>query len=248
MRPIVGITADYDPAGGAGPGQLGDTVHFIHDDLIRAVTAAGGVPLLVPCSQDEDCLSAYLEAVDGLIFSGSGADLHPRHYGEEPVPALGRLNPERLDFELALARLALAGSLPLLGICGGLQTLNVAAGGTLYQDLPSQRPEALQHKPDIPSSQPAHSVSLAEDSRLAEIVGSSTLQVNSTHHQAVKDVAEVFAARALAPDGVVEAVEVPGERFILGIQWHPEYMAPQCPASRAIFEAFVAAAGAHAGL
>jgi putative glutamine amidotransferase len=247
VRPVIGITADFDPAGGPGPGQLGDTLHFIQDELVKAASAAGGVPLLIPCLRGEGLMVAYLEAVDGLIFSGSGADLHPGHYGEEPIEALGRLNPERLDFELGLARRALGGSLPLLGICGGLQTLNVAAGGTLYQDLPSQRPEALEHKPDIPCSQPAHPVSISEGSRLAAIVGRSDLQVNSTHHQALKDVAEAFEVRAVAPDGVVEAVEAPGGRFVLAVQWHPEYMAPQCPASRAIFEAFVAAAGAHAG-
>ncbi|MFQ5893453.1 MAG: gamma-glutamyl-gamma-aminobutyrate hydrolase family protein, partial [Nitrospinota bacterium] len=118
--------------------------------------------------------------------------------------------------------------------------------GTLYQDIPSQLPGALEHKPDRPPSEPAHVVSLDAASRLRSIVGSSTLQVNSTHHQAVKGVASVFTICAVASDGVVEAVEAPSERFVLGLQWHPEYMAASDPASRAIFEAFVEAARAHA--
>jgi putative glutamine amidotransferase len=209
------------------------------------VAAAGGVPLLIPCSSDSSLVGDFLEAVDGLLFSGSGSDIDPAHYGEEPHPALGPSNPDRLGFELELARRALEGPLPLLGICGGLQTLNVAGGGTLYQDIASQMPGALQHKPDVPSSQPVHSVSLDGTSRLRSIVGRATLEVNSTHHQSVKDVATPFVVCAVASDGVVEAVEAPGERFVLGVQWHPEYMAGACPASRAIFEAFVEVVRAH---
>lgn len=245
LLPIIGITADYDPPEGGSLGEKDEVFHFVTDELVRAVVAARGVPFLIPSCRDEGHLQAALSSVDGLIFSGSGADLHPSHYGEEPLAALGRLNPERLDAELELARRALTGSLPLLGICGGLQTLNVAAGGSLYQDIQSQLPGALEHKPKTPSSKPAHPVEVFPGSRLAGIVRSSTLQVNSTHHQALKRVAEPFAAQAVAPDGVVEAVEVPGERFVLGLQWHPEYLADNCPASRSIFEAFVAACRAH---
>ncbi len=242
MRPRIGITADYDSARRAD-----ESVHFATDELVSAVASAGGLPLLIP-SMGETVFEAVLRAVDGLLFSGSGADLDPRHYGEAPHPALGRQNPRRLDSELQLARLALAGELPLLGICGGMQTLVVASGGTLYQDIASQRPEALQHKPDIPSSQPAHAVTIEAGSRLEKIVSTGRLEVNSTHHQAANMVAGPLVVRAAADDGVVEAVEAPGERFILGLQWHPEYLAPKDEASRAIFEAFVAAARAHAGV
>ncbi len=247
MRPTIGITADYEPATHASLDDPDESLHFVKDDMVRAVSAAGGVPLLIPCSSDASLVEAFLEAVDGLIFSGSGADIDPAHYGEEPYPALGPSNPDRLVFELALARRALEGRLPLLGICGGLQTLNVAGGGTLYQDIASQMPDALQHKPDAPSSQPVHSVRLDEASRLRSIVGRSNLEVNSTHHQSVKDVAAPFTVSAVAPDGVIEAVEAPGERFVLGLQWHPEYLAEACPASRAIFEAFVEVVRAQAG-
>ncbi|MCH7767925.1 MAG: gamma-glutamyl-gamma-aminobutyrate hydrolase family protein [Nitrospinae bacterium] len=247
MRPTIGITADYAPTGHEEIGEPGKPFHFAKDDLVRAVASAGGVPFLVPCSADERVMKVYLEALDGLIFSGSGADIDPIHYGEDPHPALGRPNPDRLEFELKLARLALDGNLPLLGLCGGLQTLNVAAAGTLYQDISSQLPGAIQHRAESPPSNPAHPVSLDEGSRLQSIVGRSTLQVNSTHHQSVKEVGAAFAVCAVAPDGVVEAVEAPGERFVLGLQWHPEYLAAACPSSRAIFKAFVDAARAHAG-
>lgn len=243
--PIIGITADYDPAEGGSFGEKGEAFHFVTDELVRAVAQAGAVPVLIPSCRDEGYQLAALLAVDGLIFSGSGADLHPHLYGEEPLPELGRLNPQRLDAELDLARRALDGRLPLLGICGGFQTLNVAAGGSLYQDIPTQLPEALEHKPRIPSSKPAHQVEILRGSRLEAIVGSSTLQVNSTHHQALKRVAEGFTVQAVAPDGIVESVEAPGERFVLGFQWHPEYLAENCQASRSIFEAFVAASRAH---
>jgi putative glutamine amidotransferase len=246
VRPIIGITADYDPAESAQVGEVGDSLHFLHDDLVRTVAATGGTPLLIPCSREETLLESFLQVVHGLIFSGSGADLDPRHYGEEPLEALGRPNPERLDFDLALARRALAGSLPLLGICGGLQTLNVASGGTLYQDIGSQLPGALQHKPGGLSSEPAHSVSIKEGSRLEGIVGRRNIEVNSTHHQAVKAPGEPFRVVAEAPDGVVEAVEGPAGRFLLGLQWHPEYMAGECQASRSIFEALVEASKAYA--
>lgn len=246
MRPTIGITADYSLADWGELARTGHMVHFVKDALVRAVEAAGGLPLLVPCSTEEARLEEFLSALDGLIISGSGADIDPAHYGEEPHPALGRRNPVRLGFELALARKALAGSLPLLGLCGGHQTMNVAAGGTLYQDIESQLPGALQHKAKGPPSHPAHSVRVEEGSLLGKIVGAPTLQVNSTHHQAIKDVARSLKASAVAPDGIVEAVEVPGGRFVLGLQWHPEYMAERCPESRALFEAFVAAAKAHA--
>lgn len=247
MLTVIGITADYEPAERSEVGPVGDALHFVHDELVRAVAAAGGAPLLIPCSREEALLEGFLQAVDGLIFSGSGADLDPRHYGEDPLPGLGRGNPERLDSELELARRALAGSLPLLGICGGLQTLNVAAGGTLYQDIPSQLPDALQHKPGGSPSKPSHPVSVEEASLLEAILGTRAVEVNSTHHQAVKEAARGFRVTAEAPDGVVEALEGPAGRFCLGVQWHPEYMAGWCRQSRAIFEALVAAARAHAG-
>lgn len=207
---------------------------------------------------------AALEGADGLVLSG-GFDIDPRLFGEEPVPGLGRLEPDRDVWEVALVRAALRRDLPLLAICRGMQLLNVAVGGTVYQDLASQRPGSGKHFQDAPAWWPTHSVRIEPGSFLAAVLGCDgahgeevrgvpgagvppagsagfTLAVNSFHHQAVREPAPGLRAVAVAPDGVVEAVESPGHRFVVGVQWHPELME-----EGRLFACFVAACRNRAG-
>lgn len=216
---------------------------------LSAVIAAGGVPVLLPLGLDEARLLEALGRADELLLAG-GEDMAPALFGEEPLPGLGAVDPERDAAELTLARRALEAGIPLLAICRGIQVLNVAAGGTLFQDIPSQVPGALKHDcfyPAYPRDHIAHTVEIAPGSRLAAVAQDAILRsnvpVNSLHHQAVKILGAGLRVVAQAPDGIVEAVEGTGDAWVLGVQWHPEELASGRADMRAIFRAFVEAAG-----
>jgi putative glutamine amidotransferase len=196
---------------------------------------------------DDTLLRAAYKQVDALLLPG-GEDVNPRHYGEPPHEKCGPPSPARDATELALARWAVAEGKPLLAICRGIQVLNVALGGSLYQDIAAQVPGAGRHDwyPDHPRSLRAHDAVLEPDSRLATMVGSASLPVNSLHHQAVKDVAAGLRVVACAPDGVVEALEAAGHPFAMAVQWHPEELAGSDPQAQRLFDALVEAAGATA--
>lgn len=240
-KPLIGITCSFDSA---GPGRI-----YLPQGYARAVQAAGGIPLPVPSLTANTDLEQLLTTFDGLLFSG-GVDVDPVHWGEEPAPSLGTVDPERDTLELALARLALSSrrELPILGICRGIQLLNIAAGGTVVQDLGSWSSKIrtavplLKHSQDAPDWYGTHQVSLAEHSMLTSIFGCAALRVNSYHHQAVDKVAPGFVVTAAAPDGVIEGIEAPGQRFAVGVQWHPERMWDRDPLEQKLFEAFVRAA------
>lgn len=238
MRPIIGITCGRQTKDGADR-------YYVDTANIRAVAEAGGVPVLIPNAYDEEKLAAALDLVDGLYLPG-GVDVDPHLYGEEPVAGMGEFDPDWDALDVTAAKIALQRGLPILAICRGAQVLNVAAGGTLYQDIPSQLPGALKHSQKGPRWAASHAVTLAPDSRLAELFGTTALRVNSYHHQAVKDVAPGFRAAATAPDGVVEAIEKVDGPFVVGVQWHPELMVQREPMHQALFAAFVEAAGAGA--
>ena len=190
-----------------------------------------------------------LGGLDGLLLSG-GSDLDPCYYGEEAVPELGATVPERDGFEMNLVEHALRSGMPIFGICRGMQVLNVALGGTLYQDLPSQMDHSvlLGHRQETPKWQPTHEVDVDAGSQVAGIMGTGELKVNSYHHQAVKDLASNLVSVAHAPDGVVEAVEWGDltQRWLVGVQWHAEAMRDAAPQHRKLFEAHVSAAESHA--
>lgn len=186
--------------------------------------------------------------LDGLLLSG-GSDLSPSYYGEEPDPELGPTIPERDAFEMALVGLALRRGIPIFGICRGLQVLNVALGGTLYQDLRSQREgDVLKHRQVTPKWQPSHEVEVDRGTYISEVMGRDVAKVNSYHHQGIKDVAEGLVVTARSADGVVEAVEARdlSERWLLGVQWHAEAMRGAGPQQESLFEAHVSAAERHA--
>ncbi len=199
--------------------------------------------MIIPLGLPEDALADLFDRLDGLCLAG-GVDVDPACYGEDRHPALGSVDAPRDATELTLARWALAADLPLFGICRGIQLLNVAAGGSLYQDLAAQMPSAHRHDyslADSPWERPVHAVRVAEGSRLAALLGTGEVMTNSFHHQAVKDLAGGFVPVAWAPDGVVEGIEAPGHRFALGVQWHPEGMFLTDPLARELFAAFVEA-------
>ena len=189
-----------------------------------------------------------IHSLDGLLLSG-GSDLDPGYYGEEPVPELGVTVPERDAFEMALVRLALRRGMPVFGICRGMQVLNVALCGTLYQDLPSQWEwDVLKHRQETPKWQPTHEVRVRDGSYIAEVMGCEVVKVNSYHHQGVRALAEGLVVAGRSSDGVIEAVEAVNlsERWLLGVQWHAEAMRGAGPQQESLFEAHVSAAERHA--
>jgi len=204
---------------------------------------AGANPVLIPSGLPDDVLRGLVQRLDGILFSGGG-DIEPQRYGAETHPSLSYVDPDRDSVEFFLLEKTLQTRLPFLAICRGIQVLNVSLGGTLYIDVPSQIPDALKHNynpGEIPLDYLAHEVQLERGSRLADIVDISTVEVNSTHHQAIKDLAPGLRPVAYAPDGLIEAVEVNGYGFGLGLQWHPERLVAHAP-MLALFRAFVEAA------
>ena len=238
--PTIGLTTmAVVPAEPNRPPRLAQSSTYI-----QAVIRAGGLPLLIPHLEDTDLLHAVYERLDGLLLPG-GEDIDPSHYGEAIHERCGSISRERDTTELTLARWAALEGKPLLGICRGIQVLNVALGGSLYQDIGSQCPAAARHDwyPGFSRSLLPHKATLVDGTHLARILDASALGVNSLHHQSIKDVAPGLVVTAVAPDGIVEAVEVPGHRFALGVQWHPEELAETDAGSQRLFEAFVRASG-----
>lgn len=246
MRPIIGICANYstdDRVGvNSGLGLPGQEWQVLADDYIKAVERAGGIPLILPVTERPETLLSVLSKLDGILFSG-GTDIDPRYYGEWPGPALGVIDPRRDRHEIELAKTVLSEmDMPVLGICRGCQLLNVASGGTLYQDLQLERPEGLFHTHlKSPKYHPVHPVSIKPGSRLHAIFGREELEVNSFNHQAIKRVGGGFEVTMTAPDGLVEGIEMPGERFVVAVQWHPEMMIDRHPDYLVLFQAFVKA-------
>lgn len=209
---------------------------------MEGVEGAQGLPVLLPNSADPSRAPSYVERIDGLLLTG-GDDVHPRLYGEAPHPRLDLVDERRDAFEIALVRAARERGLPVLGICRGIQVMNVALGGDLYQDLPSQADSDVGHSQKTLDEGPWHDVEIRRGTRLAEILGEAKTAVNSYHHQACRRVAQGLSVSATAPDGIVEAFEDPGQPFFLAVQWHPEALEGGAAAtSRRLFAAFVEAA------
>ncbi len=229
-RPRIGLTLDVDQAG---------VTWTLKRAYAEAVTSAGGLPLPLP--HLADAAPELLALCDALVVTGGDFDVPPELYGEARRPACGPARPERTAAELALLRLALASDLPLLGVCGGMQLLAVALGGSLHQDLEADLGLGGHQQPR-PKDVPSHEVVVAAGTLLAGLVGAGSLRVNSTHHQAVRQPGRGALVSARAPDGVIEAIEVPALRFALGVQWHPEAAGRHEPRHAAIYAGLVAAA------
>lgn len=242
--PVIGITGRTDQS--ARPPNI--FLFSISRTYVQAVELGGGAPVIIPPHLEEAELRAIFERLDGLLLSGGG-DIQPSFFGEEDSGLLWLVDERRDRLELALARWALAEELPLLAICRGHQVLNVAAGGTLIQDIPTSVPGALNHSTVAgrPKSSVAHMVEVTTGSRLAALIGAGDLGVNSAHHQAVKAVGDGLIVTARAPDGIIEGLEIADHPFCVGVQWHPEVMVESQPAMRRLFEGLAEAAGARAG-
>ncbi len=237
--PVIGVTCFRDtPTLDKHTPRYGMGQNYVH-----ALEAAGAAPILIPVLNQEAGLRSLYGHLDGLLLPG-GIDVAPHQYGQSPHPKLGEVDEELDRVELALARWALADDLPIFAICRGIQMLNVAAGGSLYQEIGAQLPQALDHRTrqGQPRDYHAHTIEIVPGSRLASIVGPATMPVNTHHHQAVQSLAPGFVVTATAPDGVVEAIEHPAHRFVLGVQFHPEEMQHNDPRAAALFRAFVQAA------
>ncbi len=234
QAPLIGITLDREEPGGYSRLPW----YALRENYCAAVAQAGGVPLPLP--HDLGLVSRYLDLIQGLVVTGGAFDVDPALFGAATRHPAVTLKRGRTDFEAAIALGALERDMPILGICGGEQLLNVILGGSLIQHIPDEVPGALAHEQPNPRTEPGHEVRLTPGSRLAAIVGQATLAVNSAHHQAVKAVAPGALVNAVAPDGIIEGIEVPARRFCLGVQWHPEYALS--PGDEKLLQAFVAAA------
>lgn len=211
--------------------------YFILRDYLEAIEEAGGIPLVT--SYRKRNTAFLVDRVGGVLFTGGDFDIHPKFYRERPHPKLGRVNQERTEFEHFVFRRAFRRAVPILGICGGMQLVNVAMGGSLFQDIQSQHPAARTHRGP---KRLRHRVRVEPGSLLANVLRRRELTVNSTHHQAVKHLGKGLAACAHSPDGLVEAIECPALPFLLGVQWHPERLRIDI-SQRRIFHAFVKASG-----
>ena len=241
MRPLIGISCSMGQAiYSMHQDNVPQMQHRLGDSYVKAVTLAGGVPVLLPNNLDISTVEEIAEGLDGILFSGGG-DVDPVIFGERATDKLGAVTPRRDDFELALAKYVIEKTdKPVLGICRGIQVLNVAMGGTLHIDLPSDG--KLCHSLTMyPRNVRSHEIAVQAGTRLEQVMG-LTGKVNSFHHQAIKDLAEGLQVTAVsADDSVIEAVEAPGDRYILGVQWHPEELV-EFPEARELFRSFVDAA------
>ena len=204
----------------------------------RGILQAGGIPVMLPSLSESADLEALADAFDGFLFPG-GQDVAPELYGAEVLPHCGPRCPERDEMEAAFLPLVRRRGKAVLGICRGLQFFNVALGGTLYQDLPTEHPSGLVHSQDRPYDAPSHAVQLLPGTPLQQLAGRDSAQVNSCHHQGIKALAPALRPMAVAEDGLIEAVYDPDARFFWAVQWHPEFSQAVDPLSQAIFEAFV---------
>jgi len=222
VRPVIGITPDLGQTS-ARPGRPATPQYELKQAYTDAVLAAGGLPIVLPYSEDASAPQEALDLCDGLVITGGAFDIPAEIYGAQAGARMGPLKRGRTAFEQRVLRAALAADVPVLGVCGGMQLLAVELGGTLFQDIVQEVPGALDHEQRNDPREPGHAARIAPGSDLASIVGSSEIEVNSTHHQAVKDPGRARVC-AVAPDQIVEAIEL-SDQFALGVQWHPELLA-----------------------
>ncbi len=231
MKPVIGVTASM---------EIDQSVYTVNNRNIKAILRAGGMPVILPYYLEEEDVQQIASQIDGLYATG-GYDIDPTLFGEEPHPDLGTIIPARDHSEIKLMKKLLEWKKPILGVCRGSQTLNIAAGGDMYQDIYAQTDQALlQHTQKAPMEHMSHYVYVEKDSLLYRITGEEKFKINSYHHQANRDVSGEFRISGKASDGVVEAVESKELPFVLGLQWHPEATAAvNDQPSLKIYEAFI---------
>lgn len=232
-KPLIGLTPAHDM-------ESGDVK--ARPTYMRALKAAGAIPVVMPLDASEEDLKQLSKDLDGFLFTG-GPDVHPFLFGEETQAHCGNVSPARDQMEISLLPMIMELQKPILGICRGIQVLNIALGGNIWQDIPSQvtRDFPLAHSQPFSYDMPCHTVVLTEGSLLARISESSSIKVNSMHHQAVKDLAPGLIASAYSTDYLIEALEMPDYPFFIGVQWHPEYLWEKNKEAFRLFQTFVKA-------
>lgn len=229
-RPIIGITCAFD---------YEQDRMVLRSAYYNGIIESGGLPVMLAITDNEDCIDEYLNLCDGFLISG-GPDIDASYYGEDNLKFIGGISPDRDNMEIKIIKAAIKRDKPLLGICRGCQALNVAMGGTLFQDIYSQINKTLiRHDQDAPKWHAVHNVIIEKGSHMYEIFGEEKIRVNSFHHQAIKTLSDKFKATAFAPDGIIEAIEYTDKDFILGAQWHPELMWQKHPIFTKLFKYFV---------
>jgi putative glutamine amidotransferase len=234
--PLIGITPDV-----AATGDNAEPLIVLQERYARAIQQAGAIPLVLPIASAPATLRRIVESLDGVVVSGGNFDIHPKYYGERAIERLGNIREERTEFELGLISLALERDTPVLGICGGAQAINVNLGGSLYQDIRSQVAGATEHEQGHLKDRGGHAVNIVAGTKLRRIVGRESLEVNTTHHQSVKKLGKGLIVNAAAADRVIEGIESRDHSFVLGVQWHPEFLVHRDRAQKKIFAAFVRA-------
>lgn len=245
-KPIIGVTPDFNAGNRKDMGGKEPT-YFLRARYMKAIEDAGGIPVVLPLLSNTDAWRQVVAHVHGLLITGSGSDLAPEFYGERQRHKFARMSRERATMELGIAKAAYRADVPMLGICGGMQSINVALGGTLYQDIAAQLDTSIDHLPAYSATKTTHPVQIAPGSLLRRIARKARVEVNSSHHQSVKKVAPNLVQTAVAPDGVIEAIEAPARSFFLGVQWHPEFLYDRDPIQRRLFSALIRAAKTLAG-
>lgn len=236
-KPVIGVTTFHSDAPADGFRYLSTSEVYA-----RAISQAGGIPVLLPIELADDDIAQLRKMLDGVLLIGGG-DIDPSLYGGAMHSTVYNVDPDRDHVEIQLVRRAIDSDWPFLGICRGMQVINVAMGGTLYTDVLDQHPGAVKHDytPGYPRDKIVHEVNVIPGTKIHNILGESVVKVNSLHHQAVLDVASGFVPAGYATDGVLEAMELPGHSFGLAVQWHPEWITKQAPMQR-LFKTFMMAA------
>lgn len=232
-KPLIGLTPSHDT-------KSNDI--SMRPTYVGAIQAAGGIPVVLPLDASEEDLQQLVDTLDGFLFTG-GPDLHPFLFGEETYIHCGDVSVKRDTLEMTLLPLVMKAGKPILGICRGIQCLNVGLGGTIYQDVPSQfeRNYQLVHRQPFYYDVPSHKVTITSGTRMEDICGDSVIQVNSMHHQAIKDLAPGCVVSAVASDGLIEAMEMPEYPYLVAVQWHPEYLWSKNRAAANLFRSFIEA-------
>jgi putative glutamine amidotransferase len=234
FRPLIGITMRV---------ELERERYYLARDYSEAIEAAGGTPIHIPLIPNTEYIASIARLLDGVLLPGSDSDVDPYHYGMEPNRALGPVYPLKDATDLRLLEEIERLRIPLLGICFGMQVLNVSRGGTLVQDIATELPEAIKHEQGAPRDRKSHRVKVLPESKLYQLAAAETTMVNSHHHQAVRTVGRDLVATAWSSDGLIEAVEDPRpEHSVMAVQWHPEIAWAGDPLSKALFQSFVAVA------
>lgn len=231
MKPVIGVNCEYDE----------DGTCFLKKDYTDAIVRAGGIPFMLSIVEQKELMLEQVNLIDGLLLSG-GRDISPERYGETLHENMKLMPKQKEDFDFMLARHALETDLPVLGLCYGLQLINVCLGGTLIQDIPSQYETTTKHRSDDET----HSIFVDKDSKLFKILKHESIEINSTHHQSIKVLGKSLIKSAAADDGIIEAIESTGHTFVVGVQWHPERMTG-VDAHLALFKALVGIAGSSHG-